>query len=254
MVQSSDSEALYSGKILGALLAIETEMSQVGIGKDRTNQAQKFKFRGIDDVLNALAPLWAKNGVLVVPQLLSREQTERKSKEGGTLFDVVVKMRYDFVAVADGSYLTVEMPGEAMDSGDKATNKAISTAYKYAVIQLLSIPIEGSPEERDADFTTHEVAGEPRPARERPQAERKQSDRPVTQPKLRETAEPETLPDAIERLASSDPAKIDKLHSLLTTTFGVVTLDQIPADKVQDAIQSIEQFVAAQRKRAAARK
>ena len=41
-----------------------------------------------------------------------------------------------------------------MDSGDKATNKAMSAAYKYAALQTFCIPTEG---DNDADATTHEV-------------------------------------------------------------------------------------------------
>jgi hypothetical protein len=41
-----------------------------------------------------------------------------------------------------------------MDSGDKATNKAMSAAYKYAAFQAFSIPTES---DNDADASTHVV-------------------------------------------------------------------------------------------------
>src|SRR4029077_13487388 len=62
---------------------------------------------------------------------------------------------WDFVCVADGSSHVVKNYGEAMDSSDKSTNKAMSAAYKYAVIHSFSIPVQG---EEDADSTTVEVA------------------------------------------------------------------------------------------------
>jgi hypothetical protein len=46
------------------------------------------------------------------------------------------------------------MIGEAMDSGDKSSNKAMSAAYKYAAFQAFCIPTEG---DNDADATTHDV-------------------------------------------------------------------------------------------------
>ena len=59
------------------------------------------------------------------------------------------------MSAEDGSKTTARMIGEAMDSGDKATNKAMSAAYKYAAFQTFAIPTEGTP---DADAETHEVA------------------------------------------------------------------------------------------------
>ena len=131
-------------------------LSVVGIGKTRTNsQGSGYKFRGIDDVYQAIAPLLASNGLCILPRVLKRDCLERQSKSGGTLFYVTVEVEFDFVAVEDGSKHTVKTFGEAMDSGDKATNKAMSAAYKYACFQAFAIPIEGTP---DADETTHEIA------------------------------------------------------------------------------------------------
>jgi hypothetical protein len=139
-----------------AINAVQSDLSQVGIAKNRTNtQGAGFKFRGIDDVLNALSPLLAKHGLVIIPRVISRVCTERASKAGGALFYVTVEAEFDFVSAEDGSKTTARMIGEAMDSGDKATNKAMSAAYKYAAFQTFAIPTEGTP---DADAETHEVA------------------------------------------------------------------------------------------------
>lgn len=139
-----------------AINAVQADLSQVGIAKNRRNtQGAGFNFRGIDDVLNALSPLLAKHGLVIVPRMLSRQCTERSSKAGGALFYVTVEAEFDFVSAEDGSKTTARMIGEAMDSGDKATNKAMSAAYKYAAFQTFAIPTEGTP---DADAETHEVA------------------------------------------------------------------------------------------------
>ena len=87
--------------------------------------------------------------------MMSRTVTERATKTGGVLFGVAVLVEYDFVSARDGSKHTASMYGEAMDSGDKATNKAMSAAYKYVCMEVFCIPNEGMP---DADKTTHEVA------------------------------------------------------------------------------------------------
>jgi hypothetical protein len=134
---------------------VSEKLAKDGIAKDRKNDQQGYKFRGIDDVYNALAPILAEFGLVVIPRILSRQVTERTTQKGGVLFYVVVEAEFDFVSAGDGSKVTVRTFGEAMDSGDKATNKAMSAAYKYAAMQTFCIPTEGN---NDADHTTHEVA------------------------------------------------------------------------------------------------
>ncbi len=129
-------------KVYSAIAAVAAQMAKDGISKSRTNAQQGFKFRGIDETLNALAPVLSEHGLVVLPRMLSRELTERQTRNGGVLFSVVVDAEFDFVAVEDGSKHTVKTYGEAMDSGDKATNKAMSIAYKYAAFLAFCIPVE----------------------------------------------------------------------------------------------------------------
>jgi hypothetical protein len=143
-----------SAKVYQAISAVMADLAVDGIGKDRKNEQQGYKFRGIDDVYNALSSTLAKNGLLMLPRVLSREVVERVSAKGSVLFYVTVEAEFDLVASEDGSTHTIKTYGEAMDSGDKATNKAMSAAYKYAAMQAFCIPTEG---DNDADATTHAV-------------------------------------------------------------------------------------------------
>lgn len=139
-----------------AINAVQTALAKSGISKDRHNtQGAGYKFRGIDDVYNAIAPLLAEHGLCILPRMLSRQCEERQSNAGKALFYVTVEAEFDFVSAADGTKHTVKTFGEAMDSGDKATNKAMSAAYKYAAFQSFAIPTEG---DNDADNNTYEVA------------------------------------------------------------------------------------------------
>jgi len=132
------------------------ELANTGISKNQRNsQGIGYNFRGIDDVYNAIGPLLAKHGLSILPRTLSRDCVERVSGQGKALFYVTVDMEFDFVSAHDGSKHTVKMYGEAMDSGDKATNKAMSAAYKYAMFQAFCIPTEG---DNDSDSQTHNVA------------------------------------------------------------------------------------------------
>lgn len=146
-------------RVYQAMAAVMSDLSKVGIGKDQVNQQQRFKYRGVDDVMNTLAPILAKHGLLIIPRVMDRTVTERESKSGGTLFHTVLRMEFDFVASEDGSKHTATVIGEAMDSGDKAANKAMSVAYKYAAFQAFCIPLEGA----DPDAETHEVRHPPLP-------------------------------------------------------------------------------------------
>ena len=142
-------------KVYQAINRVQSELASIGITKDKRNAAQGFNFRGIDDVYNALSPLLARHGLCILPRMLTRHCDERINAKGTTLFYVTVEAEFDFVAAEDGSKHVVRTFGEAMDSGDKATNKAMSAAYKYAAFQAFAIPTEG---DNDADAHTHVVA------------------------------------------------------------------------------------------------
>jgi hypothetical protein len=113
-------------KVYQAINKVQADLARVGISKARTNsQGAGYKFRGIDDVFNALSPLLATHGLCILPRMLTRTCEERMSKSGGNLFYVTVEAEFDLVAAEDGSKHTIRTFGEAMDSGDKATNKAM---------------------------------------------------------------------------------------------------------------------------------
>lgn len=142
-------------KVYAAISAVTADLVKTGIAKDRSNDAQRFKFRGIDDVMNALAPLLVAHKLCILPRILSRECVERPNKSGGVLLYTTVSAAFDFIGIEDGSLYEVLTVGEAMDSGDKSTNKAMSAAMKYACLLAFCIPTEG---DNDADATTHELA------------------------------------------------------------------------------------------------
>jgi hypothetical protein len=138
-------------KVYQAICRVQGDLARIGIGKNHTNsQGSGYKFRGIDDVYNAIAPLLYTHGLCILPRMISRSVSERTSAKGSQLFYVTVEAEFDFVAVEDGSTHVVRTFGEAMDSGDKATNKAMSAAYKYACFQAFAIPVDGTDSEKDS--------------------------------------------------------------------------------------------------------
>jgi hypothetical protein len=138
-------------QVLESICEVIGELASTGISKDRRNQQQGYQFRGIDDVYNALSPLLAKHKLAILPSILDRTCEARETQKGGILYSVCVTVEYRIMSARDGSEISVRTMGEAMDSGDKATNKALSAAYKYMALQTFAIPTEG---DNDADAHT----------------------------------------------------------------------------------------------------
>lgn len=145
-------------EIYKAIAAVNKQIKP--IGKDRTNQQQGFKFRGIDDVMNELHSLFAANEIFILQTVNEVNVTERTNAKGTALFYVRINVTYQFTH-SDGSHADITVYGEAMDSGDKATTKAMSIALKYALLQMFLIPTE---EDKDPDAVAHEVKAAKLPA------------------------------------------------------------------------------------------
>jgi hypothetical protein len=156
----------YLPDVYRAICQVQKGISRDGISKDGRNQQQGYSFRGIDDIYNSLSGLLAAADLCILPRMISRAQEERATAKGGVLFYVTVQAEFDFVSSRDASMHTVTIYGEAMDSADKATNKAMSAAYKYACLQVFCIPTEGMA--NDADAITHHPAPKQTPAQPAP--------------------------------------------------------------------------------------
>lgn len=155
-IQAAAGPAVYA-----AISAVMEHMAKEGIGKDRKNTQQGYKFRGIDDVYNTLCGVLAANKLMMLPFVVDMKREDRQTKNGGALNYTILTVDFKLVCAVDGSSDTVRMIGEAMDSADKSSNKAQSAALKYAALQVFMIPTEA---DNDADATTHDV--EPRNQRQ----------------------------------------------------------------------------------------
>ena len=142
--------------VLRGIQHVIAAFAENGIAKNRKNESQGFKFRGIDDVMNRMAKHLNEANLVIAPRISTREVNERVNSRGNPLFYVTVQVDYTIYSTIDGSSIVCSVPGEAMDSGDKATNKALSIAYKYLAFQLFAIPID-----EDPDATTHTVGVKP---------------------------------------------------------------------------------------------
>lgn len=152
-----------SGEIYAALAAV---MRDVGaVGKTRKNQGQGYQFRGVDDVVAHVVGVMAQHGVVCVPRVVEREREVFKTAKGSDMFSVRLVVEHTFYA-RDGSSVVCTTLGEAMDSGDKASNKAMSAALKYALTETLLIPtyeVDRDTEEHSPEVTGPATKSPPKP-------------------------------------------------------------------------------------------
>lgn len=196
--------------IHGAICAMLAEVA--AIAKEHKNVQQGFTFRGIDDVYNTVHPVLAKCKVYPRAEIMESDQQERTTRSGNVQFFVRLKMRYHLVSGVDGSSIWTEVIGEAADTGDKAYNKAMSIAYKYALFQLLCIPTEAI----DPDATIPEPTKSEKPAKDAPKpstkAPAKTADKPAE--KAPEKAKPEVFPPEMEVLERANKGPVDQLEDV----------------------------------------
>lgn len=138
---------------LTALESMSAVMEKVrGLAKRDRNSQQGFNFRGIDAVMNAVGPALRDVGAVITPRILTVDQHHGTSKSGGTLTGTRVTVEYTWHG-PDGSTIVGASPGEAFDSGDKGTAKAMSVAYRTFLLQALTLPTD----EPDPDTQTYEA-------------------------------------------------------------------------------------------------
>lgn len=184
-------------KIYKAIIAVMGEMS--AIGKERKNQQQGFMYRGVEDVMNTLQPLFKKHGVFIVPEVIEHTREERQTKSGGNLIYSIMKIRHRFIA-EDGSEVVSTTIGEGMDSADKSSNKAMAIAFKYACFQVFCIPTEDMP---DPDGETP-PENSPMKGNKQPQTEGKKPSKTDYKPKVVQTI---TRSELVQKYRVSSPEK-----------------------------------------------
>lgn len=141
--------------------ALNAAMTAVGaVAKGDRNNAQNFNFRGIDAVVNACSPAFRQHGIVVTPSLVSIERETTKTAKGATMAVVHVVVAYTFWGPA-GDSVTATVAAESFDSGDKATAKAMSVAFRTALLQTLCLPTD----DPDPDSTSFERDGAPQRSR-----------------------------------------------------------------------------------------
>ena len=159
-----------NNETLTVFQAVSAVMNDVrAVGKDRFNKHQQFNFRGIDGVMNAVGPALREHGVIAVPMVEEANYSTAQTTRGATMSTVNVRMRVRWYGPA-GDYFDSVTYGEAFDSGDKATAKAHSVAFRTAILETLCLPTEESdPDEHSYQRASQQELEQQR--REQQQAE-----------------------------------------------------------------------------------
>ena len=137
------------GTVQEALSAVMGDVQAVG--KDGLNKAQNYSFRGVDAVVNAVGPALREHKVIVLPRVLSSSYDTFSTSKGALMHQCILEVEFTFVG-PEGDTLVCSAMGESADSGDKATPKAHSVAYRTALLQALCIPTD----EPDPDSQSYE--------------------------------------------------------------------------------------------------
>ena len=142
MSEAKEAVTLTELKIGERLQLVMSELRPVS--KDRTSDGggYKFKFRGIDDVVKEISPLFAKHGISVTKRIIESSNSEVEVGGKRTLTGVTrVTCAFRYTSAHDtNDFREDEVIAEAMDSGDKATAKVMSVAYRTSLLQVLLIP------------------------------------------------------------------------------------------------------------------
>jgi ERF superfamily len=146
--------------VFAALAAAKKAVGAVA--KSQRNSVQNFNFRGIDAVVNAVSPAFNEHGIISAPRVTSHVyETVEVGAKRTPMAHAILNVDYYFYG-PDGNYVMASVLAEAMDSGDKAVAKAMSVAYRTALLQVLNLPTD----EKDPDESTYERSerSEARPA------------------------------------------------------------------------------------------
>ncbi len=123
-----------------------------GLAKKEKNLSQGFNFRGIDAVMNVVGPALRKHGGFIVPVVVDKSHEIVAGANGKSLNYARLTVTF-CVYGDDAQYIAGTVAAEAFDSGDKATAKAMSVAYRTFLLQLLCLPTD----EPDPDTFSYEL-------------------------------------------------------------------------------------------------
>ena len=214
------------GRVFPALAQVQAGLAAVGLGKDRNNAQQGFRFRAWDDLQQTLAPLLVQARLIYLPRITDTRMEVRTTAKGSANYHVMLRGQLVFTSLEDGSALVVDFVGEGMDLGDKATSKALTMGIKYAILHALCVPLEGV-SDGDAD-TPSETAPPKAPV-------------PAAPPPVALISE--AVAKGIEELFSQLPDGGKRDKEALLQAMGLARLSDLPAARAPAVVKRLSDLI-----------
>ncbi len=128
--------------------AINWIMSQVGYVQKKKAGGLNYTFAGEAALIQALRPWMVLAGVTMhVAKIINKVREQYETKSGTVMQSITLDALIRFTHAASGTFIEVMSSGEGSDTGDKASNKALTGAYKYALRQTFCIETGDDPDE-----------------------------------------------------------------------------------------------------------
>lgn len=124
--------------------------------KDQTNTHQNYNFRGIDQVVNKVNAAFKEHRVFLTSKIEHFALRDAMTTANKPTREATLRVVFRFHA-PDGSFVETEVPGEALDTSDKTTPKAMSVALRIALLQMLLLPT--TEPTTDHDYLTRDGVG-----------------------------------------------------------------------------------------------
>lgn len=151
----------YTGEIITAenvpvavaFARVMADVQSVRKGDSRNDVGGRYNFRGVDRVVNAVGPALRRHGVLVVPvRVFDVQFREARTSKGTVMEDCTLKVEWAvFGPAGDQLPALLQSAGQANDTGDKATSKAMSVAQRVMWLTALHIPTDDPKVEQGHD-------------------------------------------------------------------------------------------------------
>ena len=135
--------------------AILEVMQEVGYVQKtgKMSGGARYTYASEADLINALRPAMTKAQIIAYPAEVTNVEIQQYSTSGGTVMqDRVATIRWFFVHAPSETSISVEVVGEGSDSGDKASNKAMTAAMKYALRQTFLIETGDDPDSERPEY------------------------------------------------------------------------------------------------------
>lgn len=211
-------------KIIAALAKVMAEVGVIAKTK-KAGADLKYAYRGVDDVVAAIQPLLAAHGVVMLSRVVAQSRDAYTNKNGTQMVNVRLTIEHDFFCAEDASKVTACTVGEAMDTSDKASNKAMTAAEKYALTQTFKIPTYEV--DRDLEEQNHQYPGPP------------EMGPPPSPPKTHAARPPATVHQFPTKAPSPWEVRINEAQTLAALTAVGMALAKEGDKKTQEEVRQL---------------